>query len=373
MGLWLTPRPQSYMACKLQMPERDDIKTIVDVLGPLRRNGVIDSTTWGASASESIAMLFKRAEVWEGDGPIPDWRLKELMDKLGIGFWTTHFGLYGPEDVIKAHFEEVKKIVAEKAPTGCLTANLYSGKSFELHSGGQGLAQGDPELFINKPGFQAMEVLKFNLPLDDSGSIPAHRDFAPIMPAVGSTVLDWVQTSREICEAEGFDLFCDFFLQERSVIFIYLTTLDKANERHRRALDTITRRFHEGARKRKFAAYRTHILEMGKPSTRSHRSNLRLMTRLVDRNAQAFDFNDYAYRKFVETLKVSSHSISAVGGYIRSQQHQRTLLIQRVFYRPGSQVSGRRNSVLELWIRTATSQAFECPPVYSTRLNGWRK
>ncbi|KAH7376894.1 glycolate oxidase [Plectosphaerella cucumerina] len=283
MGIWLTPRPQSYMFCKLQMPERDDIKTIVDVLGPLRRNGVIDSTTWGGSASEFIAMRFKRAEVWEGEGPIPDWRLRELLTKFGLGFWTVHFGLYGPEEVIKAHFNEIKKVVEEQAPTGKLTANLYSDKSAELLTGDV-LAEGDLDLFINKPGFQAMEVLKFNLPLDDTDCVPAHRDFAPIMPAVGATVLDWVKTSQEICEAEGFDLFCDFFLQERSVIFIYLTTLDKANEKQRKALEKITTRFHEEARKRKFAAYRTHILDM-------------------DRNAQAFDFNNHSYRRFVETLK----------------------------------------------------------------------
>ncbi|KAI8712964.1 putative 4-cresol dehydrogenase protein [Fusarium sp. LHS14.1] len=283
MGMWLTPRPQSYMYCKLDMPERDDIKTIVDTLGPLRRNGVIDSTVWGTSATETIAMQYKRAEAWKGEGPIPDWRLKELMSEFNIGFWTTHFGLYGPEEVIKAHFEEVKKVVAEKAPTGRLTGNLYSGKGAEL-LGGQGLNDGDPDLFINRPGFQAMEILKFNLPLDDSGSVSAHRDFAPVMPAIGTTVQDWVQTSREICEAEGFDLFCDFFVQERSVIFIYLTTFDKADPKHREVLHKIMTRFHEEARKRKFAAYRTHILDM-------------------DRNAQAFDFNNHAYRRFVETLK----------------------------------------------------------------------
>ncbi|KAF5228054.1 hypothetical protein FANTH_14615 [Fusarium anthophilum] len=283
MGMWLTPRPQSYMSCKLDMPERDDIKTIVDTLGPLRRNGVIDSTVWGTSATETIAMKYKRAEAWKGEGPIPDWRLKELMSEFNIGFWTTHFGLYGPEEVIKAHFEEVKKVVAEKAPTGRLTGNLYSGKSAEL-LGGQGLDDGDPDLFINRPGFQAMEILKFNLPLDDNGSVSAHRDFAPVMPAIGTTVQDWVRTSREICEAEGFDLFCDFFVQERSVIFIYLTTFDKADPKHREVLHKIMTRFHEEARKRKFAAYRTHILDM-------------------DRNAQTFDFNNHAYRRFVETLK----------------------------------------------------------------------
>ncbi|CAH0042683.1 unnamed protein product [Clonostachys rhizophaga] len=42
-------------------------------------------------------------------------------------------------------------------------------------------------------------------------------------------------------------------------------------------------RFHEEARKRKFATYRTHILD-------------------TDRNAQAFDFNNYVYLYIVYIL-----------------------------------------------------------------------
>ena len=311
MGIWLTPQPQSYMFCKLDMPEREDIKKVVDILGPLRRNGVIDSTIWGSSATETIAMFKKRAEVWKGPGPIPDWRLKELMGEHDIGFWSTHFGLYGPEEVIKAHFEEVKRVITEEAPTGRLRGSLYSGRTAEL-LGGNALRTGDMDMFINKPGFLSMEILRFNLPLDDSGSVSAHRDFAPIIPAVGATVLEWVQTTRSICEEQGFDLFCDFFIQERSVIFIYLTTFDKANEIHRKALDTITSKFGEEARKRKFAAYRTHILDMGRRQTRANLSrNANCIS--PDRNAETFDFNDYAYRRFIETLKVSdSNSCSAV-------------------------------------------------------------
>ncbi|KAH7389215.1 glycolate oxidase [Cadophora sp. MPI-SDFR-AT-0126] len=283
MGIWLTPRPQSYMFCKFDMRNREDIGTIVDVLGPLRRNGVIGSTLWAASVTELLAVIAKRAELWQGEGAIPDWRLKELMSKYDLGFLAANFGLYSPEKVIKAHFEEVKRAVTENAPTRRLTSNLYSGKSAELLSG-EALLEGDAGMFINKPNFQSLEVLKFNLPLDDSGCISAHRDFAPIMPAIGTTVLDWAETSRKICGEEGFDLFCDFFIQERSVIFIYLTFFDKVNEKHRKALNTIMTRFQQEARKRKFAAYRAHVLDM-------------------DRNAQNFDFNDYAYRKFVETPK----------------------------------------------------------------------
>lgn len=67
-----------------------------------------------------------------------------------------------------------------------------------------------------------------------------------------------------ICEAEGFDLFCDFFMHERHVIFVNMMTFDKTNPEHRRAVQAIfTELFIEG-KKRGFSKYRSHINTMGK-------------------------------------------------------------------------------------------------------------
>lgn len=263
VGIWLLPRPQSYMFCTFDLPEMEDVATMVDVIGPLRRNGVIDSITWVVGATEIIATRFKRAEIWKEKGPIPFWRLKEIMKKMDLGFWTAQFGIHGPEEIVKARFEEIKKVVTERAPTGRLRGTLYAGKSAEILSGNV-LAKGNPDMYVGKANFKPFRILNFNLPLDDSRCIRAHRDFAPIMPADGKTVLEWTETARKICEAEGFDLFCDFFIQERSVIFVYMTTYDKANPQHRKALRNIVAKFSEEAQKRSFAVYRSHINEMGK-------------------------------------------------------------------------------------------------------------
>jgi hypothetical protein len=280
MGIWLSPQPQAYLSCTLDMPEMQDIATIVDVLGPLRRNGVIDSTLWTASATETFAVFHKGKELWDEDSAIPEWRLKELMRKFDIGFWTTHFGLYGPEAVIKAHFQEIEKVVEAKAPTGILRSNLYSGKSAEMMVSDV-LVKGDMDMFIGKPGFQSMEIMKFNLPLDDSGCVTAHQDFAPIMPAIGKTVLDWTEVSREICEAEGFDLFCDFFLQERSVIFVYLTPYDKANPQHRKATKPLPLNFKKKhAREDLQLIEATYLIWVSPEDHRHRRPELIIMKRL---------------------------------------------------------------------------------------------
>jgi hypothetical protein len=54
--------------------------------------------------------------LWPEAGAIPEWRLEELQAQLNIGYWNSKFGLYGAKEVAQAHFNELKKVVAKKAP-----------------------------------------------------------------------------------------------------------------------------------------------------------------------------------------------------------------------------------------------------------------
>jgi len=57
-------------------------------------------------------------------------------------------------------------------------------------------------------------MVKFRLP-KSGGGIGAHYDYSPIIPSKGKEILSWVKTAKKICEADNFDLFCDFFMHER--------------------------------------------------------------------------------------------------------------------------------------------------------------
>jgi hypothetical protein len=81
-------------------------------------------------------------------------------------------------------------------------------------------------------------MVKFRLPRNCSG-IGAHYDYSPINPSNGKEILDWFKTAKTICEADNFDLFCDFFMYERHVIFVNMFTFDKTNVTHRKAVQNI--------------------------------------------------------------------------------------------------------------------------------------
>ncbi|KAF2876664.1 4-cresol dehydrogenase [Massariosphaeria phaeospora] len=282
LGIWLTPAPQAYMSCTFDMPDFEDVETIVDVFGPLRRDGLLPNTVYVSNLVEWLGMMGKREELWPEAGAIPEWRLKELQKQLGIGYWNAKFGLYGAKDVVQAHFNELKKIVAKKAPKGRLNGDIFStedGETLDPTS----VPEQQGGFFVGVPSLWSLPMVKFRLP-KKGGGIGAHYDYSPIIPSSGKTVLEWVKTAKKVCEAEGFDLFCDFFMHERHVIFVNMMTFDKTNIAHRQAVQIIFRNLFEEGRKRGYSKYRSHINTM-------------------DLVASLYDFNDHAYRRFIETIK----------------------------------------------------------------------
>ncbi|KAF2259217.1 FAD-linked oxidase-like protein [Lojkania enalia] len=282
LGIWLTPAPQAYMSCSFDMPDFEDIETIVDVFGPMRRDGLLPNTCYCSNIVEWLGMMGKRQEMWPKPGPIPEWRLKELQNELGFGYWNLKFGLYGARDVIQAHYNEVKKVLDTKAPKGRLQGQMFSAKDWEKLDP---TSVPDPHggFFVGMPSLWSLPMVKFRLPKDGSG-IGAHYDYSPIIPGSGREVLEWVKTARKIYEAENFDLFCDFFMHERHVIFVSMMTFDKTNPKDREAVECMFQSMFAEGKKRGYSKYRSHVNAM-------------------DQVASLYDFNDHAYRRFVETLK----------------------------------------------------------------------
>jgi len=312
LGIWVFPQPEAYMACSFDVPDIEDIEDFVNVFGEFRRNGLLRDTVYVNNIIEKSSAI-KRVDLWDGPGPIPEWRVKEIQKQFDFGYWNATFGLYGHELVIKAQYEQVKKIVAEKLPKGRLQGKLFVGKD------GKGLEAASVEgpygaIFVGVPSLWSLPMVGYRLPKDGSG-IGAHADYSSIIPSAGKKVLDWVKTAKAVCEEHGFDLFCDFFMHERHLIFVTMMLFDKSNADHRKTVDAIFQSLFEEGKKRGFSKYRSHVNHMGE-FLRVPYLNLEylywswdclanLYGFFLDMVADLFDFNDHAYRRFVEKIKVS--------------------------------------------------------------------
>ena len=193
MGIWLTPAPQAFMSCSFDMPDFEDVETIVNVFGPLRRDGLLPNTVYVSNLVEWLGIMGKRDDIWPG-GVIPDWRLKELQTELDIGYWNVKFGLYGAKDVVQAHFNVLKKIVGAQAPKGRLSGEMFSADDGDTLDPAS-IAEPHGGFFVGVPSLWSLPMVKFRLP-KEGGGIGAHYDYSPIIPSNGATVLEWVKTAK---------------------------------------------------------------------------------------------------------------------------------------------------------------------------------
>ncbi|KAI1871232.1 uncharacterized protein JN550_004677 [Neoarthrinium moseri] len=188
LAIWLTPAPPAFMSCRLTMPEEDDIKTLIDAVGRMRRSGLIPNVVWVGNFIERLCIRGKRRDFWQGEGAIPAERLLELQKELKEDYWTASFGLYGPAKVIEAQFNEIKQQLEVQAPTGTVTGHLYAGS----HGEPLDAASVPFEHGLYMVGIPSM----FSLPLmdwalkDDATGKGAHGDYAPVIPHSGEKVLE---------------------------------------------------------------------------------------------------------------------------------------------------------------------------------------
>lgn len=236
---------------------------MVDMFSEMRRNGTLPNTVYISNIVEWLGMVGKRHDYWDKDEPIPGWKVRELQDKLNMGYWNAKFGLYGPKIVIQAQIEEFKRVAAIKCPKGKLYAEMFCGEGDELlEATSVGEPHGGP--FVGVPTLWSLPMIGYRLPKDGKSGIAGHADYSPIIPSSGKAILEWVKTSQKISEAHGWDLFCDFFMHERHVIFVNFMTFDKTKPEHRHAITSILAKLFEEGKKRGYSTYRTHVKYMGK-------------------------------------------------------------------------------------------------------------
>ncbi|KAK0631334.1 hypothetical protein B0T14DRAFT_532146 [Immersiella caudata] len=280
LSIWLQPQPESFMSCNFSMPDFDDLEVMVDTFGEMRRNNTINSLLWITNLVETLCIFGRRSDWWDGEGPIPDWRLAELQKETGHGWWYARWGLYGPKRIVEAQFEEIKAVLAKRAPTGKIEGTLYENES--------GVVAADVPtehglMFVGYPSMWSLPLINWPIPHDRVGK-PAHGDYAPIIPSKGKLLVEWMKSSKAICEANGVDLMADFFMMERHVVLMNMFTWDQKEEGQKEKMEKLYYGLYGLAKERGYGMYRAHVNHM-------------------DLIADLNDFNDHAYNRFVEKIK----------------------------------------------------------------------
>ena len=263
LSIWMTPQPQAYMCCTFSMPLWEDLPVMVDAFGEMKRNGTISSLVWFTSLIETLCIEGRRSDYWTGEGPIPDWRLEELRQETGYGHWYARWGLYGPRRIVQAQFDEIKEVMATKAPTGTITGTMYHNEN--------GVVAADVpaehgSMFVGLPQMWSLPLISWPIPRSKTDGKPAHGDYAPIIPSSGKLLMEWMRVSKPICEANGVELMADFFMHERHVVLMNMFTWDQTDLQAKAKIERLYYGLHEEAKKRGYGMYRAHVNHMGESS-----------------------------------------------------------------------------------------------------------
>jgi len=264
MSIWLTPQPSAYMSCSFSFPAFEDLEVLVDSFGEFRRDGLITSCVWVSGLIEGLCVSGRRQDFWKGEGPIPDGRMDELQKELGMWQWTARWGLYGPKRVIQAQFDEIKEVMAKKAPMGQATGVLFLGENGE----GVDAPAIPPEhgaMFVGVPSMWSLPLINWTVPRNVEGR-PAHGDYAPVIPSSGKMVLEWMKACKPICEANGLELMGDFFMHERHIVMMNMFSWNQDDPEQQKNINKLWYGMYEEAKKRGFGMYRVHVQHMGRPA-----------------------------------------------------------------------------------------------------------
>ncbi|CAK7202828.1 hypothetical protein SEUCBS139899_005555 [Sporothrix eucalyptigena] len=282
LSLWMTPQPQAFMECTLNVPNFEDVAPLVDSLGRMRQTGLIPSCVWVLSRNEIIATLGKRHEFWDGEGAIPEWRLAEIGKQFGLSYWVARWGIYGPKRTVQAQFEDIQEILNREVPTGTVKGTFFEGKNGELLKNSD-IPNENGRLLTGVSSMFSLPFVDWALPADGSGK-GAHGDYAPIIPNSGKLVLEWLEASYKRYQDAGFEPATDFFMHERHVLMVNMFAYDQRDAKQTANVEKMFLGFHEDSKQRGYGMYRAHV-------------------NFMDLIAQHNNFNNYAYLRFVEKIK----------------------------------------------------------------------
>jgi len=266
MGLWLMPAPESMIALDVELENMDDLGWAVDVIAPLRREGVLQHTPSLGSWLRGAAVLTTRKEWYDKPGALPDDVIAAIRKRFGIGWWSVALRLYGYEDVNEGAAKVIQRAFARRSSQPLKISRWKEGQPLE-----QTPFQGFPVTF----------------PLQNAawhGGRGGHMGYSPILPSTGAAALDQLHRTYKLYRDFGMDYHGSFTMGERNIVNVNQVLFNKDDPEMMGRVGRFVEALVSDATAKRYGEYRTHIDYM-------------------DLVASTYDFNNHALRRANETVK----------------------------------------------------------------------
>jgi 4-cresol dehydrogenase (hydroxylating) flavoprotein subunit len=272
MGVWLMPRPETFVVCMVTTGSDDDLAPLVDALRPLLMEGTVQSNVVIGNAPVVASMVTPRSAWWDGSGLLPEEAIDRITGAMGIGRWNARFALYGPSVLTEARLAVVRRAVEAALPAVELRVTTYAGDVDPAAVHPADRAQ------LGIPSTDLIQMAAWR------GGTPAHTDFSLVCPPTGRDAVRQMQLIRARVEQHGFDYAGGFTLNPRHAIALALVSFDRDDEAQAAEVVALFPALIADAAAAGYAPYRSHLAFM-------------------DLIAEQYDANDSALRRLTETIK----------------------------------------------------------------------
>jgi 4-cresol dehydrogenase (hydroxylating) flavoprotein subunit len=278
LGLWLMPEPESVLGLDFEFDKPEDIGWAVDVLAPLRRNGLIQQSPSFGNWMRAAAVMTRREQWAKPDQPLDEGVITAIRRHFNIGWWSISIRTYGALDVNEATIRHIR--------------SAFDGKPVLAIKPARWL-RGDPPLGSPEVG------TPISFPLANSNWFSGrggHVSFSPVLPPRGDLALQQFQRTHALYEKYGMDYHASFSMGERSMTNVNQVLFDRDNPVMAGNVDRIFRALVADGMAHGYGEYRTHIEYM-------------------DLVASTYDFNHQALRRLNERVKdaLDPHGVLAPG------------------------------------------------------------
>lgn len=266
MGLWLMPAPDAVISLNVELERADDLGWAIDLLAPMRREGLIQQSPTVGNWLRTIAVDSVRSDWSDDPAPFSETVIDKIRNERGIGWWGASVSFFGREEVARASADIVKREFAK--------ATRYPIRDTTWRKGDR------------RPPSPAFGV-PVTFPLNNAGwygGRGGHVSFSPVLPQSGRAAMEQFRRTYDRYNEFGLDFHPGFNLGERHMTNINQIMFDRDDPDMRDRADKLFRALVSDARALGYSEYRAHISYM-------------------DLIAETFDFNNGAHRRLNEVVK----------------------------------------------------------------------
>jgi 4-cresol dehydrogenase (hydroxylating) len=265
-GMWLMPEPESVMGMDLEFDSVNDLGPLIDTLGPLRREGLLQQSPTIGNWLRAAAVVTRRTDWTDKPGALGDDVIAAIRKKFGMGWWGVSLRLYGRENVNKAAYAVLESAMNALKPMVMKPTKWMRGDPHE-QSGWFGVPLTFPMQNANWHGGRG-----------------GHIGFSPVLPQSGSQAQAQFNRTYARYKEFGMDYQASFAFGERHLINVNAVLINKDDDAMMKRVDPFLRALIADARAQGYGEYRTHLDYM-------------------DTVMGSYDFGGNALRKLNEKVK----------------------------------------------------------------------